>query len=233
MALPPNLSTLYSPGRNSSHSTTLTGTSMRGSVICMSPFLANAVPGVQIDERDGVRSVGPESRPEQRHAHAVGAVGRLGGRSRDVDRQHRRTRREHDLHERLGAVADAQRHLGQRPSLFRDERRRYSTLGDGGEDGRIGKARNVQRQRRRPRRSALIAEGGQERLACGRCQRRVDFADVHAPETGDILRRNLQRARRPPPRLRRSRAGRREWLGIRCRAVKEPPALDRSRFRRN
>ena len=44
MALPPNLSALYSPGRNNSHSTTLIGTSMRGSVICMSPFLANAVP---------------------------------------------------------------------------------------------------------------------------------------------------------------------------------------------
>ena len=191
---------------------------MRGSVICMSPFLANAGAGVQVDERDGVRPVRPESRPQQRHAHAVGAFGRLGGRARDVDRQHRRAGGQHDLHERLGAVAHPERHLGQRPALFRDERRRDRTLGDGGQDGRIGKARDVQRQRGRARRSALIAEGGEQRLACGRGQRGVDFAHVHPAQARDVLRRDLQRADALDRHFARSRAGRPGRSGSRCRA---------------
>ena len=56
-----------------------TGMSILGSVICISPFFANGVPGVQVDERHRVRSARTKSRAQQRHARAVGAEHRLRG----------------------------------------------------------------------------------------------------------------------------------------------------------
>ena len=137
---PSKRSTRNRSGTNSSHSTTLIGNVHLRQRHLHVPFLQERRAGVEVDERDEVGPVRPEARPQQRHAAAVLAFDRLRRRPGHFHRQHRRTRRQRDLHERLRAVAHPHRHFGQRAPFGREQRRRDGALGDGGEDLGVGES---------------------------------------------------------------------------------------------
>ena len=148
--------------------------------------------GVQVHERHRVGAIWPEPGSEQRHADAIAPFDRLGGATADVGRQHRRAGRQRDLHERLRAIADPQRHLGQRPSLAGNQRRRHRAIGRSGEDRRIGEALYVERQQRRAVGRALVTKRGEQRLPRDRRERRGHLADIHAAHARNVGGRDVE-----------------------------------------